>query len=155
MTFGIHHTCLTVSDMEKSLKFYRDGLGLEIVQDVDEQGERLSRETQMEGAHNRLVWLKTTMGNTLVELLQYIHPIGKPFPADARCCDVGMPHISFLVENIDETYETLCKMGTKFTAPPMACDNSTFEGAKTAYCYDPDGIFVELFQIPVDTKKFY
>ena len=79
MTFGIHHTCLTVSDMDRSLTFYRDGLGLEIVKDVEEKGERLSMETQMEGAHNRLVWLKTTMGNTLVELLQYIHPVGKPF----------------------------------------------------------------------------
>ncbi|EHF00072.1 hypothetical protein HMPREF9469_00986 [ [[Clostridium] citroniae WAL-17108] len=155
MTFGIHHTCLTVSDMDKSLIFYRDGLGLDVVKDVDEQGERLSMETQMEGAHNRLVWLKTSMGNTLVELLQYIHPLGKAFPSDARCCDVGMPHISFLVENIDEMYEKLCGMGVTFTASPMDCDNSTFEGAKTAYCYDPDGIFVELFQIPVDTKTFY
>ncbi len=75
MTFGIHHTCLTVSNMEKSLTFYKDGLGLEIVKDVDEQGERLSMETQMEGAHNRLVWLKTSKGNTLVELLQYFHPV--------------------------------------------------------------------------------
>ncbi len=155
MTFGIHHTCLTVSDMDKSLRFYRDGLGLTVVQDVEEQGERLSRETEMEGAHNRLVWLKTTQGNTLVELLQYIHPVGKPFPADARCCDVGMPHISFLVSDIEETYRDLCAMGVRFTAPPIACDNSTFEGAKTAYCYDPDGIYVELFQIPVDTTRFY
>lgn len=88
MTFGIHHTCLTVSNMEKSLTFYKDGLGLEIVKDVDEQGERLSMETQMEGAHNRLVWLKTSKGNTLVELLQYFHPV-EAFPSDARCCDVA------------------------------------------------------------------
>lgn len=152
--WGIHHTCLTVSNMEESLRFYRDGLGLEVVHDVEEKGERLEKEVNLPGAHNRLVWLKTKNGDTLVELLQYFNPKGKEFPKDARCCDVGMPHISFLVNDIQSMYEKLKGLNVKFTHPPMEV-GGTFEGAKTAYCYDPDGIIVEIFELPEGINKFY
>ena len=144
-TWSIHHTSLAVGDMDKSLEFYRDGLGLRVVNDVEEKGERLSRQVELEAAHNRLVWLATTEGETLVELLEYKHPRGREF--SLVCSDVGAPHISFLVDDIDEAYEKLMGMGYRPTTEPLSVDETTQPGAKTVYFYDPDGIVVELFQI--------
>ncbi len=55
---GIHHTSLVVSDMDRSLGFYRDQLGLEVVIDTEMQGEMLDREVALDGSHIRMVELK-------------------------------------------------------------------------------------------------
>lgn len=150
-TWSIHHTSLAVSNAEESLKFYRDGLGLRVVNDVEERGERLSRQVELKNAHNRLIWLATTEGETLVELLEYKNPRGKKF--DLTCNDIGAPHISFLVDDIDETYKKLSSMGYKSTTEPLSVDETTQPGAKTVYFYDPDGIVVEIFQIADARRK--
>lgn len=144
-TWSIHHTSLAVGDMEESLRFYRDGLGLAVVNDVEERGERLSRQVELPEAHNRLVWLRTAEGETLVELLEYKHPRGKKY--GLACNDMGAPHISFLVDDIHETYDRLRGMGYRPTTEPLSVDETTQPGARTVYFYDPDGIVVELFQI--------
>lgn len=144
-TWSIHHTSLAISDGEASLRFYRDGLGLRVVNDVEEKGERLSRQVQLEDACNRLIWLATTEGETLVELLEYKNPRGKAFTLN--CADIGAPHISFLVDDIGETYQRLVQMGYRPTTEPLPVDETTQPGARTVYFYDPDGIVVELFQI--------
>ena len=78
-TWGIHHTSLVVSDADKALRFYRDGLGLELVGDVEEQTERLAQQVEVPGAWIRCMWLKTPDSNTLLELLEYKNPPGKKF----------------------------------------------------------------------------
>ena len=148
MVTGIHHTSLVVADMERSLKFYRDLLGMVVAVDTKMSGEMLDKEVALTGAQLRVVELNPGKGLPYVELLQYYSPPGKPFPADARCCDVGMPHIALIVTNIQEAYKKLSKQGVKFTAPPQFVDAGAFQGCRTAYCYDPDGIVVELWQMP-------
>ena len=148
MVTGIHHTSLVVSDLERSLKFYRDLLGMTVAIDVEMSGEMLDLEVALSGARVRVVELDPGGRAPYLELLQYYSPAGKPFPSDARCCDVGMPHIAFLVPDIQDMYQRLSQQGVRFTAPPQYVDAGAFQGCRTAYCYDPDGIVVELWQMP-------
>jgi len=148
MVTGIHHTSLVVSDMEKSLRFYRDLLGMTVAVDTPMSGEMLDQEVALKGARLRVVELNPGSGPPYVELLQYYAPVGKPFPADARCCDTGMPHIALLVADIQADYKRLLKEKVRFTAPPQFVDAGAFKGCQTVYCYDPDGIVVELWQMP-------
>ena len=148
MVTGIHHTSLVVSDMERSLRFYRDLLGMTVAIDTEMSGEMLDQEVALSGAQARVVELNPGGPAPFLELLQYYSPLGKPFPADARCCDVGMPHIAFLVPDIQDMYQRLSKQGVRFTAPPQYVDAGAFQGCQTVYCYDPDGIVVELWQMP-------
>jgi glyoxylase I family protein len=147
-TLGMHHTSLVVSDMERSLGFYRDQLGMEVFIDTDMQGEMLDREVALEGAHIRVVELKVGEANTFLELLQYYSPDGRPFPPDFRCSDVGAPHIAFVVDDIEDAYQKMTAAGVRFTWPPQDVDAGAFAGSKTAYCYDPDGMIAELWQMP-------
>lgn len=146
-TTGMHHTSLVVSDMERSLRFYRDQLGLEVVIDTEMSGAMLDREVALAGAHIRMVELRVGDAKTFLELLQYNSPPGKPFPGDFQCCDVGAPHIAFIVPDIQDAYRRLSSEGVKFTFPPQNVDSGVFSGSKTAYCYDPDGMIAELWQL--------
>ena len=109
----------------------------------------LDQEVALTGAHLRLVELIPGSSPHLTSSCSSISlPPGKPFPRDARCCDVGTPHVALIVPDIQGAYNRLSKQGVKFTAPPQFVDAGAFRGCRTAYCYDPDGIVVELWQMP-------
>jgi catechol 2,3-dioxygenase-like lactoylglutathione lyase family enzyme len=61
---------------------------------------------------------------------------------------VGAHHVALLVDDIAATHETLTAAGVRFTCPPQEVDAGAFRGHKTAYCFDPDGLIVELWQLP-------
>ncbi|HUZ88562.1 MAG TPA: VOC family protein [Candidatus Acidoferrales bacterium] len=147
MIRGIHHTSRGVGDMDSALAFYRDLLGLRVVLDTEMAGEMLAREVGLEGARLRLVELEGG-GQTMLELLQYLVPAGAPYPVDARCSDVGASHFALLVDDIRAAHRRLESAGVRFTYPPQEVDAGYFAGHWTAYCFDPDGQIVELWQLP-------
>jgi catechol 2,3-dioxygenase-like lactoylglutathione lyase family enzyme len=147
MISGVHHTSRTVSDMERSLGFYRDALGMPVVLDTEMSGEMLEREVAMDGAHLRFVLLDSG-GDTFLELLQYYSPPGEPLPGSAKPADVGAHHVALLVTDIAAAHEQLVAAGVRFTHAPQEVDAGFFRGHWTAYCYDPDGLIVELWQLP-------
>ncbi len=142
---GIHHVSRSVGDMERSLCFYRDLLGLEVALDTEMSGDMLEREVGLDGARLRLVELATGPGEAMLELLEYSSP-----PPDAstrlRPCDVGAHHVAVLVNDIEEAYQHLDAAGVRFTCPPQEVDAGYFRGHRTAYCFDPDGQILELWQ---------
>ena len=146
MIRGIHHTSRTVGDMDRSLAFYRDLLGMEVAVDTEMRGEMLEREVAMEGAHLRLVELRA--GDAFLELLQYHSPSGEPFPDGSKPADVGAHHVALLVDDIQAAYRKLSEAGVRFTWPPQGVDAGMFAGHWTVYCYDPDGLILELWQLP-------
>jgi catechol 2,3-dioxygenase-like lactoylglutathione lyase family enzyme len=149
MALGLHHTSRTVSDMERSLPFYRDLLGLRVVLDTEMEGPMLEREVAMPGARLRLVLLDTG-GPTHLELLEYYSPPGASFPDDAKPADVGAHHVALLVNDIHVAHDRLVDAGVRFTCAPQEVDAGYFRGHWTAYCFDPDGLVVELWQLPDD-----
>ena len=143
---GIHHASRSVSDMDRSLSFYRDLLGMSVLLDAEMQGEMLEREVAMEGAKLRLVLLDSG-GPTHIELLEYYSPDGAPLPPDAVPADVGAHHVALLVDDIRGAHRELEAAGVRFTYPPQQVDAGHLAGHWTAYCYDPDGMIVELWQL--------
>lgn len=148
MITGIHHTSRVVSEMDRSLQFYRDQLGMAVVLDTEMSGEMLSREVALENAHLRLVELAPPDRSFLLELLQYYSPPGTPLPAKQQCCDIGAHHPALVVRDIHDAYRTLTERGVRFTCEPQEVDAGFFKGHWTAYCYDPDDLIVELWQLP-------
>ena len=143
---GVHHTSRSVGDMDRSLAFYRDLLGLDVLLDTEMSGEMLEREVALEGARLRLVELGTG-GETMLELLQYHAPPSRD-GEELRPCDVGAHHVALAVEDIQADYERLSDAGVEFTCPPQEVDAGYFAGHRTVYCYDPDHMIVELWQVP-------
>jgi catechol 2,3-dioxygenase-like lactoylglutathione lyase family enzyme len=144
---GVHHTSRSVADMDRSLAFYRDLLGLEVLLDTEMSGEMLEREVALEGARLRLVELGTG-GETMLELLQYQEPQPRQEVDELRPCDAGAHHVALAVEDIQADYDRLSGAGVEFTCPPQEVDAGYFAGHRTVYCYDPDHMIVELWQVP-------
>lgn len=85
---GIDHTAIVVGDTESSLRFYRDTLGLKVVGGSENYGMEQEDLNNVPGAHLRITTLRAPSGPA-IELLEYLHPRdGRPYPADARTCDV-------------------------------------------------------------------
>jgi catechol 2,3-dioxygenase-like lactoylglutathione lyase family enzyme len=143
MIKGIHHPGVGVRDMETSLHFYRDVLGLEVDHDIELEGPVLDDIVGLKDAKVRIVSLKC--GPDVVELFQYTKPASSSFPKDYRQCDGGIIHFAILVDNLMELYEKLKKHGYKANSKPY-----NLGGELCVYTRDPDGITVELLQKGVD-----
>jgi catechol 2,3-dioxygenase-like lactoylglutathione lyase family enzyme len=146
----LHHTGYTVSNLERSLGFYRDLLGCEVVATQEKQGGYLAEIVGYPDAHVRMAHLRAPESNHMIELFEYIAPkTARPqdvSPLEPR--DVGTSHISFVVEDLAAVYERLRGAGVAFFSPPVDIDTGLNAGGKALYLRDPDGIPMELFQPP-------
>jgi lactoylglutathione lyase len=141
---GLYHGGVTVSDMDASLRFYRDGLGLEVEFDKILDGPYLPVVLDLRFDHIRAVYLRVP-GGLFIELLEY-HGIER-LPAESRPCDYGAGHICLFVEGIDDIVERLHAAGFRArSTAPVDITQGPNKGARSIYMLDPDGYRVELFQ---------
>ena len=141
MIKNVRHVGIVVSDMEKSLKFYRDLLGLKIKSLVNEEGEFLDNMLAHKNVKNKVAKLVTEQGNALVELIDSRSYGNKK---DRDFFTIGASHFAFTVDDLEKTYDYLVKNGVKFTAPPQQTPDGF---AKVTFCEDPDGTPIELVQV--------
>ena len=141
---GFFHAGVTVSEMDRSLRFYRDGLGLEIEFDKMLDGPYLPVVLGLDFSHLRAVYLRIPRGG-FVELLEY-HGI-ETLPATSRPCDYGAGHLCFYVEGIDDVFGRLTELGFRArSAGVVDITQGPNKGARSLYMLDPDGYRVELLQ---------
>ncbi|MCK4308080.1 VOC family protein [candidate division WOR-3 bacterium] len=139
---AIRHTGIVVSNMEWSLEFYRDLLGLKVVKDFKEEGEYIDKISGLSGVKLWMIKLVADDG-TMVELLKYMsHPQEAPY--NAQICNIGCSHVAFTVEDVDKEYTRLSEKGIRFNSPPVVSPDGY---AKVAFCRDPDGVFIELVEV--------
>ena len=143
---ALHHTGLTVRDLERSLRFYRDLLGMEVVLEQEKQGGYLAQIVGYESAHVRMAHLAFPGGGHRLELFEYVSPEPRGQPGEPR--DVGITHVCLAVDDVDALFERLRTAGADFYSIPIAVDTGANAGGYGVYVRDPDGITLELFQPP-------
>src|SRR6185369_13196370 len=94
-------TGITVSNLERSLAFWRDVLGFELSHTAHQTGEMAGEITGVEGAEIKLAVVKAPGGHK-IELLEYLAPTDRRQASAAQPCDVGHSHIALTVENLEE-----------------------------------------------------
>lgn len=134
------HTGLVVRDLETSLRFYRDLLGLTVWKQAVEEGAFIQRVVGLDSV--RLAWVKLKAPNGgIIELLQYLSPIQTFCKNNVN--NVGFSHVAFTVMDINETYQRLMAAGHVCINPPTPSPDGS---VRVLYCRDPDGIVVELVE---------
>jgi catechol 2,3-dioxygenase-like lactoylglutathione lyase family enzyme len=142
---GISHTSFTVSDMDRSLAFYRDVLGMVLILEVERKGEYIEQVVGFPGASLRIVGLKLPSGSDhILELIEYRVPRGERI--DLRTCNPGSPHLCFVTDDIQAAYQELRGKGVQFKSAPVRIPSGPSAGGYDAYFLDPDGITLELAQ---------
>jgi catechol 2,3-dioxygenase-like lactoylglutathione lyase family enzyme len=146
MTAGsLHHTGYTVSDLDRSVAFYRDLLGCEVLATQEKEGGYLAAIVGYPDAHVRMAHLRVPGNEHVIELFEYLAPAGDR--ADVEPRNVGASHLCFVVADLEALYDSLLARGvTSFVSPPIEVDTGINRGSLALYLRDPDGITVELFQ---------
>jgi glyoxylase I family protein len=139
------HTGITVSDLERSLAFWRDVLGFEFSHTAHQKGELAQEITGIEGAELKLAVLKAPGGHK-IELLEYLAPADRK-RANLRPCDVGSLHVALLVEDLDGVLAQIAGSGWKAAGKPQTLTRGPNAGKRVVYVRDPDGITIELMQV--------
>jgi len=139
------HTGITVSNLERSLAFWRDVLGFELSHTAHQTGELAEEITGVEGAEIKLAVLRPPGGHK-IELLQYLAPADRE-RASLRPCDVGSVHVALLVHDLDAVLERIAASDWKAAGKPRTLQSGPNANKRVVYVRDPDGTTIELMQI--------
>ncbi len=148
---GVFHTGITVSDLERSIAFYREVLGLTLqVPPTDVfAGEALARALGVPGASLRLAVLNVGTGS--LELLEYRSP-ASPVDRSVPPNGLGAMHVAFRVKDIHQQMAALEAKGVQFLSGPNIVDEGPLAGWRWVYFHDPDGIALELVEFSPPTS---
>lgn len=140
------HTGITVSNLERSLAFWRDVLGFELSHRAHQTGELAAEITGVPGAEISLAVLKTPTGHK-IELLEYLAPTERK-RVDPRPCDVGSVHVALTVDDLDAVLAAIAASGWKAAGQAQALQSGPNAGRRVVYVRDPDGTTIEFMQPP-------
>jgi catechol 2,3-dioxygenase-like lactoylglutathione lyase family enzyme len=143
---GADHTGITVSNLERSLAFWRDVLGFELSHTAHQKGELAQEITGVEGAEIKLAVLKAPGGHK-IELLEYPAPADRKH-ANLRPCDVGSVHVALLVEDLKAALDRIAVSGWKTAGQPQILTKGPNAGKRVVYVRDPDGTTIEFMEMP-------
>jgi lactoylglutathione lyase len=139
-----HHTGFTVRSLERSLAFYRDLLGMEVVFQWNPQAAYLGELVGYPDVDMHAAILRIPGSDVFLELLEYGNVEKRT--VDMANGNIGNGHIAFHVDALDPLYERLTAAGVKSVSPPVSPTIGPNKGGRAVYMIDPDGFRVELIQ---------
>ena len=145
-----NHTSFTVSDLDRSIAFFRDVLGFSATPKLPRSKSVIQSITGVRESDVMIAYLQGP-GHTL-ELIEYLAPSDRT-EVRPRPCDVGFAHIAFDVEDIDEIVTLASEHNVFPVGQITTVDQGPNQGGKAVYLRDSDGITVELIQKPVTSSR--
>ena len=142
---------ITVSEMNRSVKFYSEVLGFKKVSDVELVGREYEQLEGIFGLHIRVVRMQ--LGEEFIELTDYLTSGGRRIPEDARSNDLIFQHIAIVVSDMEKAYDHLRKFNVEYVSTSPQTLPKTIpgaEGIKAFYFHDPDNHNLELIYFPKD-----
>jgi catechol 2,3-dioxygenase-like lactoylglutathione lyase family enzyme len=138
--FTYSHVGICVSDLDRSLRFYCDGLGFEKAETYP-IGSEFAAALEVEG-DLELTSQFIRRDGVAIELLYYASPgvLGEP---SSRRNQLGITHLSFIVEDVDASAAKLVAAGATILE-----DTRTDLGIQIVFLADPDGTRIELMTAP-------
>lgn len=142
---GVNHTSFTVSDLDRSVAFYTDALGFELLHRGDRDPEMIEKVVGVPGADIEVAYIQ--MPGHRLELIQYKGPADKG-KVDSRPCDTGFAHIAIDVDDVDAALAAAEPHGFRPLNPPQDLAHGPNKGGRVVYTRDADGVTVEFIQKP-------
>jgi catechol 2,3-dioxygenase-like lactoylglutathione lyase family enzyme len=139
----IGHTGITVSDLDRSMRFYRDLLGFEVSAPVQVSGPLFDQVTGVPGCVIDVAFARGL--GQIVELLCYQAPAGRR-TSTLRSCDPGFWHVCLKVSNIEQVVRDIRAAGFEPLSEIQTVADPPLQGMRVVYVRDPDGVALELIQ---------
>ena len=136
------HVCIGVTDIERSFEFYKQLFGMDVVFDVELDGDSLSTVSGKKDAKGRMIG--GLIGGVVVELID----LGDgSAPKSVGAHRIGYTNISFSVADLDEAYRTVGELGYEPAQKPVE-----IAGVRMFFVNDPDGTAIEIVEFPNGAK---
>ncbi|WP_436344100.1 VOC family protein [Natronorubrum sp. FCH18a] len=132
-----HHVGITVSDLEETLPFYRDVLGLEVADRFSVGGDAFSEAVGVEDARGEFAHLEAD--GIRIELVEY-DPEARGSPA-AGLNQPGASHVGLSVDDLDSFYAALPDDVSTISGP-----RTTETGTSIAFLRDPESNLIEVLE---------
>jgi catechol 2,3-dioxygenase-like lactoylglutathione lyase family enzyme/uncharacterized glyoxalase superfamily protein PhnB len=165
LTGGAYGAVIGVTDMEKSLSFYRDILGYdEVLNDssgtfeditVLPGGSHTCRRVQLTHSEERKGPFSAMLGSSVIELVQIEGRTPNKIFRDRYWGDLGFIHLCFDIIGMNEMRELCRAKGYPFTVDSADSFDMGEAAGHFSYIEDPDGAlieFVETHKIPILKK---
>jgi catechol 2,3-dioxygenase-like lactoylglutathione lyase family enzyme len=137
---GIDHTAIAVGDTARSLRFYRDTMGMRVAGESENHGTEQEHLNNVFGAHLHITGLRGGAGPG-IELLEYLTPRdGRPPPSDLRANDLA--HWQTLVRTADVgalAGRALGAGGAAVSPAVVERTDAAFRCRRARLIRDPDG----------------
>ncbi len=144
---AVHHVGLVVSDLDRSIYFYHDLLGLPFANEPTPwfEGPELEKGVGVPGAKLRQVCFWAG-GHTMMELIEYDN---RPTSSTESVPNnhLGAAHVCFRVDDVHATKAELERQGVPFYSDVNVVDSGPLAGWRWVYFSDPDGLALELVEI--------
>lgn len=146
------HVGISVADLDLSIAFYRDGLGLEL----RSRGFTSSAAPEIWGAEadarGEVVFLGIPGGRDVVEIFQISGVPQKD--ASSRPWDHASAHLCLETDDLDALFGHMADLGYHArSARPVPSTSGVLAGGRAAYFIDPDGFHVEIVQRPSEAPQ--
>ena len=138
-----NHTSFTVSDIDRSLAFFRDALGFEVTSKGPRSPSLIQAITGVEGAEVLIAYVRGP-GHS-IELIEYIKTETRS-SVRPQPCDTGISHNAYDVDDIDAAIKAARDHSVEPIGPVVAIDQGPNRGSRVAYLRDPDGISIEFIE---------
>lgn len=144
---GVSHFGIQVADLERSIAFYGELLGLELVARWVRDEPYIEELVGYPGVELNVAVFRLPGSESFLEILEYRNV--ERHAVDPATANPGTAHFCLYVDDLESLYARLLPGGARFVSPiktPTAGPNT---GGKVVYMIDPDGIRVELLQTAV------
>ena len=149
MLVSYFHFSFTVSNLDQSITFYRDVLGMKLVRTFIHDQPYTSVQVGFKDAYLKVATftvegMPVPRSGHLLELIEYVNPRGEP--TDTTTNRPGSAHLAFQVDDLNMEYNRMKALGVRFKSEPVKIAAGPNEGGWTIYFLDPDNITLEMVQ---------
>jgi catechol 2,3-dioxygenase-like lactoylglutathione lyase family enzyme len=142
----VGHLGICVSNLERSVRFYRDLCGFRPLTEVHVKGEESDRLLRLRGVDQRTVFLERD--GLRLALFAFLAPPAVGGGEPRAMNQLGMAALMLRVDDLDASLERFRSAGTRVLEDTYV--HHPDYGSKLVFVCDPDGTLIELIEIPGD-----
>ena len=144
----LDHVSFTVMDLERSVSFWESLLGEPPTSRVEYRDPKDAEVIGYPGVRMSAAYFEFPGGTLLDCSSTSTKPASVP-PASSETFVVGNAHVGLVLDDLDAACERIRAYGTEYrSAAPVPLTSGAHAGGRSIYIRDPDGITVELLELP-------
>lgn len=150
MILGFAHPAIVVHDLERATRFYCEAFGFRMLSDALERWQDNPAVDAAIGLENSAAMGRMLAGhNCYLELFEFQRPASTaPAPKTLSAAALGIRHICFYTDDIEQEYQRLLELG----ALPLGYPQKK-QGVSAVYIRDPEGNILELAEFPCEEEN--